>query len=73
MATGRGVSLGKTVLAGLLGVSAIAGLSIGISVQSQDASRLNSRINDLRSEIDTVNKITEDINVTPPKGFINAR
>lgn len=72
---GNGVGLGKVILGGVLGIAAIAGLSVGISVEQQKGSVLDHQIGKLRDELDTSRKIASEINVQPPggKGFINVK
>ena len=72
---GKGVGLGKIILGGLLGIGAVAGLSVGISVEEQKRSVLDYRIDKLKDELKTNRLIADDINIDPPggKGFINSR
>ena len=72
---GNGVGLGKVILAGVIGVAAIAGLSVGISVEEQKRSVLDYKIDRLKDELRTNRLIADDINIDPPggKGFINSR
>ena len=72
---GNGVGLGKVILAGVIGVAAIAGLSVGISVEEQKRSVLDNKIDKLKDELRTNRLIADDINIDPPggKGFINSR
>lgn len=72
---GNGVGLGKVILAGVIGVAAIAGLSVGISVEEQKRSVLDHKIDKLKDELRTNRLIADDINIDPPggKGFINSR
>lgn len=72
---GNGIGLGKVILGGLLGIGAIAGLSVGISVEQQKSSVLDYKIDQLKGELYTSRKIADDINIDPPggKGFINSR
>lgn len=72
---GKGVGLGKVILGGVIGVAAIAGLSVGISVEEQKRSVLDYKIDQLKDELRTSRLIADDINIDPPdgKGFINFR
>lgn len=72
---GRGVGFGKVIVGGLLGLGAIAGLSVGISIEQQKSSVLDHQIDELKDELRTNRLIAEDINIDPPdgKGFINFR
>lgn len=70
---GNGVGFGKAIFGGLIGITAITGLSIGISIEKQKSSVLNGRIDELKDELRTSRLIANDINIDPPggKGFIN--
>ena len=72
---GKGVGLGKIILGGLLGIGAVAGLSVGISIEEQKRSVLDYKIDRLKDELRTNRLIADDINIDPPdgKGFINFR
>ena len=72
---GRGVGFGKVIVGGLLGLGAIAGLSVGISIEQQKSSVLDHQIDELKDELRTNRLIADDINIDPPdgKGFINFR
>ena len=72
---GRGIGIGKIIVGGLLGLGAIAGLSVGISVEEQKRSVLDYKIDQLKDELRTNRLIADDINIDPPggKGFINSR
>lgn len=72
---GNGIGAGKVLVGGLLGLTAVIGLSVGIGLESTKSAVLDSKISDLRDELDTSRKIASDINIQPPggKGFINSK
>lgn len=71
MAIGKGVSMATALTSGLLGLAAIVGLSVGLGIEGRTSSLRDRELDDLKSQIKTVEDITEDINVRPPNGFIN--
>ena len=74
-APGNGIGIGKIIIGGLLGIGAVAGLSVGISIEEQKRSVLDYKIDRLKDELRTNRLIADDINIDPPdgKGFINFR
>lgn len=73
MAIGRGVTMWKAVVGGLAGTALIAGLAAGLGVEDNKKRQYESSLSDLRNELGTAKKVTQEINVVPPngKGFIN--
>ncbi len=68
---GSGVGVGKVIAGAVLGLGAIAGFATGIGILGSDLTVKNSKISTLQKDINTNNKITEEININPPNGFIN--
>lgn len=71
MAIGRGVSMSTAIIGGALGLATIAGLAVGLGIEGSKSSVRTRELDDLKSQIQTVEDITKDINVRPPNGFIN--
>lgn len=71
MAIGRGVNMGAALATGFLGLATIVGLSVGLGIEGNKSAVRNKELDDLKSQIQTVEDITNDINVRPPNGFIN--
>lgn len=73
MGGGNGMTMWKVLLGGLASTALIAGLSAGISVEESKRSVYESKLSDLREELSTARRITQEVNVLPPngKGFIN--
>lgn len=72
---GKGVGLGRVLVGGALGLVATIGLSVGLGIEGSKMAVYDSKISDLKDELNTNRKIASDINVTPPsgKGFINVK
>lgn len=72
---GRGVGVLKAAIGGALGLAAVAGLAVGIGVESSKSAVYDSKISELKDELKTSKLIADDINITPPsgKGFINVK
>lgn len=69
---GNGVGVGKAILGAALATTAVIGLGVGLGIEGSKLTRTNQKLSTLQSEINTNNKITEEINVRPPSGgFIN--
>lgn len=68
---GNGIGIGKVLLAGAVATFAVAGLGIGLGIESTKKAGLDNDLNRIKREIGITDKITEDINITPPSGFIN--
>lgn len=68
---GSGVGVGKVIAGAVLGLGAIAGLATGLGVVGSELTAKNSKISNLQDEIDTNYRITKDVNIDPPNGFIN--
>lgn len=68
---GNGVGIGKVALFGAFATLAVAGLGIGLGIESTKKASLDNDLNRIKREIDITDRITEDINITPPSGFIN--
>lgn len=68
---GTGVKMNTVLLGSIITVLGVAGLATGIGIEANKTAIKNQRISDLNKDIDLTNKVTDEINVNPPSGFIN--
>ena len=68
---GNGMSLGKSLAAAAITLTAVIGLGVGLGVEGSKLSSTNSKLDDLKAQIELNKKIQSDINITPRSGFIN--